>query len=176
MKKTLAACLLLTIATLAGGFQSATEWVRHTSVEGRYSALFPKQPNLKTQEGTAATGEKLTQYLAQAQDSDSLYAANYFDILPGMSFSLDEAREGAVAAMKGTLLSSEAISLEGHPGLEFKTLSKVADRELLTVTRVYNFGGRAYILQHLFFKSSDSSAMKEKTAKFFDSFKVTASK
>jgi hypothetical protein len=176
MRKTLAACLLLMIATLANGFQTTTEWVKYTSVEGRYSALVPKQPKLKTQEATAAAGEKLTQYLAQAMDSDSLYSVNYFDTLPGMLFSLDKGRDGAVASVKGILLSSEAISLGGSPGLEFKTSLKSADQDFLAVTRIYNFGGRIYFLQHLFLKSTGSSAMAAKTVKFFDSFKVVTSK
>ena len=176
MNKTLAASLLLMIATLANGFQTTSEWVKHTSVEGRYSILFPKQPNLKTQETAAATGEKMTQYMAQAMDSNGMYQAAYFDLLPGMTFSLDKGRDGAVASVKGTLLSSEAISLGGSPGVEFKTSAKNADQEILSVTRFYNIGGRIYLIQHMFFKSSDSSVMAEKTAKFFNSFKVATSK
>src|SRR4051812_9671098 len=115
MKKSLVACLLLMIATVANGFQTASQLVKYVSVEGRYSALLPKQPDLNTQEGTLATGEKITQYMARAADSDSMYTVNYWDVPPGNTFSLDKAREGAVAAVKGTLLSNEAISLGGYP-------------------------------------------------------------
>src|SRR4051794_30025222 len=114
MKKSLAACLLLMISTVANGFQTASELVKYVSVEGRYSALFPKQPDLKTQEATPSVGGKVTQYMAQATDSDSMYLVSYWDILPETTFSLDKAREGVVAAVKGTLLSSDAISLGGY--------------------------------------------------------------
>jgi hypothetical protein len=176
MKKTLAACLLLMITTLVSGVQTTTEWVKHTSVEGRYSILFPKQPNLMTQEAPAATGEKLTQYHAQASGSDSMYGVTYFDLLPGMPFSLDKARDGAVVSLKGTLQNSQAISLGGSPGLGYKTSFQNADQEYFMVTRIYNIRSRIYILQHYFLKSLDSSAMAENSAKFFDSFKVATSK
>jgi hypothetical protein len=175
--KTLAAFLLLTIATVANGFQTVIEWMKHTSVEGRYSVLMPQTPKLKAQETTAATGEKMTQYMAEAADSNSLYWVGYFDYTPNMTFSLDKARDGMLAAVKGTLLSEEIISLGGNPGREFKVFAKTeTGMEFLIRARMYDIGRRIYALQHLVLKSSDSPVIAEKTTKFFDSFKVTAGK
>ena len=42
--------------------------------------------------------------------------------------------------------------------------------------RFYIVGGRVYVLTHVFQKSSGSPTMAEKTAKFFDSFKVVMGK
>ena len=123
--KSLAASLLLTVATLAGGFQTPPEWVKYASVEGRYNVLVPQEPKLSTREATAPTGKKLMQYMAETFDSNSGYVVGYFDILSGMTFSLDKARDGVVAAVKGTLLSDDAISLGGHPGREFKISFKI---------------------------------------------------
>ena len=176
MKKSLAACLLLVIATLANGFQNSGEWVKYTSAEGRYSALLPQQPKLSSQESASAIGAKLTQYMAQATDSDSMYMLGYFDILPNTVYSLDKGRDGIINAVKGTLLSEEAVSLGGHPGRELKIAVKTQDYELLIRGRLYEIGGRVYILWHSFLKSADSSAMTDKTAKFFDSFKVAQNK
>jgi hypothetical protein len=176
MKITFGACLLLVVATLANGIQASSEWVKHTSVEGRYSVLFPQQPNLNTQEGAAATGEKISLHRAQVADNNGRWSVNYFDLLPEMTFSLVDSRDGAVASVKGTLLFSKAISLEGYPGIEFKIAVKMADVEMLVSSKTYHVGGRVYMLQHLFLKSSDSPAMAKKTAKFFDSFRVAASK
>lgn len=175
-KKILAACLVLTVAALADGFQSTAQWVKYTSVEGRYSILLPQEPKLSTQEGTASTGEKLMNYGAQSSDSDGLYGVNYFDGLPGMTFSLDKARDGMVSAVKGTLLNEDTISLGGYPGRELKITAKNGELEILISARIYSVGGRSYVLQHAFLKASDSPIMVEKTTKFFDSFKVTESK
>jgi hypothetical protein len=175
--KAQAVFLLLTMATFANGFQTVLEWMKHTSSEGRYSVLLPQTPKIKTQETTAATGEKVTQYTAEAADSNSLYWIGYFDYTPDMTFSLDKGRDGMLAAVKGTLLSEEVISLGGNPGREFKVFIKTeAGVEILVRARMYDIGRRVYALQHLVLKSSDSPAIAEKTAKFFDSFKVAAGK
>ena len=177
MKKTVAACLLLTIATLANGFQSNGEWVKYTSTEGRFSVLLPQQPELSSQESTAATGEKLRQYMTEATESDSAYVLAYFDLPPDMTYSLDEGRDGFVGSAKWTLLSNEAISLGGgYPGLKFKASLKNEGGDELVSSRIYKVGSRVYMLFHFFLKASDSSTMAEKTAKFFDSFKVTPGK
>ncbi|MEP6707291.1 MAG: hypothetical protein ABJC05_07215 [Pyrinomonadaceae bacterium] len=114
--------------------------------------------------------------MAQATDSDSIYGFIYFDYTPDMAFSLDKARDGAVGAVKGTLLSEEAISLGGYPGRELKVAAKNSDLDLVIRARIYDVGRRVYILEHICQKSSDSPTVAEKTARFFDSFKVTQSK
>jgi hypothetical protein len=173
-KKILAAFLVMMVAAVfANGFQISAEWVRYTSNEGRYSALMPQQPKLSSQEAAAPGGEKFTQYMAQVADSDSLYIVGYFDYAPSMVFSLDKARDGMVAAVQGTLLKEEAISLGGHSGREFKVSAKNGNFDLFVRVRIYEIGRRIYVIQHMFEKSSDSPAVAEKTNRFFDSFKVT---
>jgi hypothetical protein len=174
--KTLAIFLLLTIATFASGFQNSPEWVKYTSIEGRYNVLMPKQPKLSAQEGTASTGEKMSQYMAQVSDADSLYSLAYFDYGTSMTFSLDKARDGVVASIQGTLLDQQSISLGGHAGREFKVAAKHQNIDILLRARVYDIGGRVYILQHLFKKADDVPRIAAKSAKFFDSFKVNMSK
>jgi hypothetical protein len=90
-----------------------------------------------------------------------------------MNFSLDKARDGAIGNLKGTLLKEEAISLGGYAGRDLKVSATKGDMDLILRSRIYDIGGRVYILQHLFKKVSDSPATAQKTAMFFDSFKVT---
>jgi hypothetical protein len=174
MKKFLVAFLMLTMTTLASGLQTATEWVKYTSVVGHYSVLEPQQPQLKSQETTLSAGVKFTQYVTQAMDSDGVYEVSYFDYTPDINYSLDTARDSMVNAVKGTVLSEEAINLGGYAGRAFVISAKLeSGTGTLMHARIYDIGRRVYLLQHLFLKSSDSSAMGEKTTKFFDSFKVT---
>lgn len=175
-RKTIAALLVLMFAALAHGFQSAAKWVQYTSAEGHYSVLMPQSPQLSSQETAASTGEKFPQYLAQASDSDGLFMISYFDYPPGMIFTIDKGRDGMVEAVKGTLLSEEPIRLGAHPGREIKIAAKHNEIDLLIRARFYDVGARVYVIQHLFAKSSASTATEAKTARFFDSFKVTASK
>jgi hypothetical protein len=114
--------------------------------------------------------------MAQAMDADGLYWLAYFDYGSNMNFSLDKARDGAVGNIKGTLLSEQAISLGGYSGRELKIAAKHEGVDILLRVRVFDISGRVYILQHLYKKSSDSPANAEKTARFFDSFKVTTSR
>lgn len=172
--KILAACLVLMSATLANGFQTA--WVKFAPAEWRCSVLVPQQPTLSTQELTTATGTKFTQYLARTSDPDSAYGLSYFDYTADMTFSLDKGRDGMVSAVDGTLLSETEISLGGYPGREIKIAAKSNGFDLLVRARVYHVGNRIYVLQHMTTKQNDTPAIAAKTARFFDSFKVTTSK
>jgi len=104
-KKISAICLIFLMIGLASGFQTAPQWVKYDSTEGRYSVLLPQQPNLASQEATSATGDKLTQYRAGSADSNSLYSVAYFDLLPNNTYSLDKGRDGMVSTINGTLIS-----------------------------------------------------------------------
>ncbi|HUQ33036.1 MAG TPA: hypothetical protein VM095_13025 [Pyrinomonadaceae bacterium] len=170
-RKLLAIVLVLVPAALAVAAQSSPEWVKYTSDEGRYSALIPQQPKLSTQEATAPGGGKFTQYMAQTNDTDSLYMVGYFDYTEGMIFSLDKARDGMLDATKGTLIKEEPISLGGNAGRELKVATKNGDLDLLIRIRFYEIGRRIYVLQHIFQKASDTPQITAKTARFFDSFK-----
>jgi hypothetical protein len=176
MKKTLAACLLFTVAALANGFQNNSGQAQYRSAEGRYSVLFPQEPALSSLQTAIEGGEKLTRYRAKASDSDSTYMVEYFDLLPDMTYSFDKGRDSILDAVKGTLVSEEVISLEGHTGRDLKISIKLEGYEVLTRVRFYEIEGRIYTLKHGFLKSSDSPTMTEKTDKFFDSFKATPRK
>jgi hypothetical protein len=175
-KKISALCLIFLMFGLASGFQTAAEWVKYDSTEGRYSVLMPQQPKLASQEATSATGDKLTQYRASAADSNSLYSVGYFDLLPNNTYSLDKGRDGMVNAINGKLLSEEAISLGGYAGRELKVSATDGEKEFLVRARLYEINGRVYVLQHAFLKAADSPAIAAKSTKFFDSFKVVTSK
>jgi hypothetical protein len=158
------------------GDVSAAGWLRHNSTEGRYSVLVPQQMTLNSQPATAATGEKFMQYMAQTSDADSYYMLSYFDYTPNMVFSLDKGRDGMITAVKGTLLSEQAITFGGYPGRDLKVSTTNQGVALIIRARIYNIGTRVYVLQHMFIKTSDTTDNAVKTTRFFDSFKVTLDK
>jgi hypothetical protein len=173
MKRVSAILLLLMSGALAFGGQSSSEWVRYTSPEGRYHVLVPTQPKLSTQEASAASGEKFTQYFASASELNAFFLIGYFDYVPAMTFSLDKARDGMVEAVKGTLLSESAISLGGSPGREMKVSAKGSDgNEYLFRVRAYDVDKRVYVLQFITQRSADDTASAEEATRYFDSFQV----
>jgi len=174
MKKASMTLLVLLMAALPFALQGQTGWIKYNSPEGRYSVLFPGEPKLSTQDTTAATGEKMPQYLAMSSDSDAVYMVGYFDSAPNMTFSFDKARDGFVAAVKGTLLGEKAVSLDGNPGRELKVLAKISDAdELIMMVRFFQAGMRIYVIQLIVPKSSEAAISAEKNVNYFDSFQIT---
>jgi hypothetical protein len=141
--------LMLMAVMLADGFQSIPEWVKYTSVQGRYTVLFPEQPKLSSEEQNVPAGAKHFRYSAQASDSDSLYTVRHFDLLHNMNFSLETMRGAVVRNFEGKLLGSADINIGGSPGFELKVLLKdESGIEFLLRQRVYSAGGRIYSLEH----------------------------
>ena len=176
MKQIVLALLVLILISAGSvfGFQSASEWIKYDSAEGRYSVLLPNQPKLTTQESATAEGEKFPQYVASASDPNAVFLIGYFDHVPGTTFSLDKARDGMVNAIKGTLVSEGSISIDGSPGRELQVSATGPDGvEYLMRARFYDVDKRVYVLQYIIVKAGDDSASAAKAAKYFDSFKVT---
>jgi hypothetical protein len=123
---------------------------RYSSLEGRYSVLLPKEPNLSTQQ-----------------------ISGYFDYANDITFSLDKGRDGMVNAIKGTLLDEHSMSLGGAPGRQIKVVAKTEQGlEFIDRARFYDVKPRVYVLQCIIPKSLDSSAVAERCDQFFDSFRV----
>jgi hypothetical protein len=170
--------LLLLSPALRAGVQHSDVWLKYNSKEGQYSVLLPKEPTLSTEITTAATGEKLPQYVALSTEGNGVFYASYSDLLTNMTFSFDNARDGMLAAGKGTLISESPISLGGAPGRELRVLMKGPDDiEYFDRVRFYQVGLRIYLLQYFFPKSQDGSALvAANAARFFDSFKLEMSR
>jgi hypothetical protein len=149
-----------------------TEWVKYTSAEGRYSVLMPGTPELSKQGAKAATGEELPQYLATATEGKSTFMAGYFDLQAGMTFSFENARDGYLKAVKGTLSSEKPITLGGSSGRQLFASSSWNDMDFLIQARFFQVSGRIYVLQHIYPKAEAGAATDSKGNKFFDSFAV----
>ena len=173
MRKVAIVLLVLITHSLAPGIQQHNEWIRYKSLEGRYSVLLPSQPEIGTQEATAATGEKFTQYKASVFDSGVAYMIGYFDYQGGTVFTVDKARDGMIEALKGTLLNEELISLGGFSGRQFRVLAKDSSgAEYIIRARIHDIDQRVYVLQFVVPKSTEAENA-DKAARYFDSFQIT---
>jgi hypothetical protein len=180
MRSSAAALLILVMAmAVACGPKASPEWTAYNSPGGRYTVLFPGKPELSTEHAPAHTGETLTQYFAICTDpdagSDVVYNVAYFDLLPQMAYSFDEARDGYVKAVNGTLQSEKTIQFSGYPGRELKATANSSGKDFNLMARLILVEKRVYRVQFIFTKSYDAARAAEKSAKFFDSFALTNS-
>lgn len=174
-KAALPVLLLLFTTSLALAVQDAG-WVDYNSAEGRYTVSLPAQPKLSTQEAATADGQKFLQYMATAQEPNAIYLMGYFDHVPGTVFSITGARDGMVAAVKGTLISERTISLSGNPGLEMKVGTKSGEIEYTLLVKFYDTENRVYVQQLVYPKANESEALTRNAAKYFDSFQILKNK
>lgn len=173
MKRALPLLSLLLVCTAAAlGVQDAA-WINYTSAEGHYAVSLPSTPVVGTQESATAEGTKFTQYKATLVDGNTVFMIGYFDHVPGTVFSLDKARDGMLAALKGTLLSENSISIGGNPGRELKVLTKGdGGTEYLLRTRYYDVDKRVYVIQIIYSKADDDALVAARATKYFDSFQI----
>ena len=173
MRKVAIVLLVFISHSLGLGVQQHNDWIKYKSPEGRYSILLPAQPDVGTQEATAATGEKFTQYKAAVLDSGVAYMIGYFDYPSGMVYTVDKGRDGMIQALNGTLLDEELISLGGVSGRQFRILAKDPSAgEYVIRARIYDVNQRVYVLQFIVSKATEAENV-DKAARYFDSFQIT---
>jgi hypothetical protein len=180
MRPAAAALLILVMgATFACGPKKPTGWTTYISPAGRYSVFFPGKPELTTDQAPAHTGENLTQYFAICTDpdagSDVVYNVAYFDLGPKMAYSFDQARDGYVKAVNGTLQSEKTIQFHGFPGRELKATANSSGKDFNLTARLILVEKRVYMVQFIYTKLHDSTRAAEKSATFFNSFALTNS-
>jgi len=97
------------------------------------------------------------------------FAASYTDYEksdPDLNASLTANRDKFIKTLRGTLMSSRQITLDGHTGLDF-----TVDTPAMTVrSQVFQIGKRMFQTAALVFKDVDET---RNVKRFFDSFKIT---
>jgi hypothetical protein len=176
--KTFAALLILLSATLAFGIQVETEWVRFTSLEGRFSVLLPREP--KFEAVTDPQVNKITNYRYTELESGYGFICEYYDVTStgaDLESFLDATRDGIIRGAGATKVGEQKISLDGYPGRELELAFTVNDRAKITArARIFIVGKRLYSLTYLRVKDMDAKLASETETKFFASFTVTPSK
>ena len=153
--------------TTAPGFQ-------FTPPEGDYSIVFAAEPTANPQEVQLPDGatETITFYLHETADVAQGTASITYgeDVVP----SLEGARDGAVAALNGaTLTSSEPISQQGRPGLQFVADLRPSGTEGTYVARIFLDGQTLY---QVIYVGGSIDATSPEVVEFFDSFRFTVDK
>jgi hypothetical protein len=176
-KTTLATFLILISATLAYGIQAEAEWVKFTSPEGRFSLVLPQAPKLEVV--TDPTNEKLTHNRFSEFEQGYAFVIEYFDniVLADPEKYLDEAREGIVGAIHGTLIRESKISLDGYPGRELELSLTTSNGTIVSGrTRIYAVGTSFYSMSYVWRKDMDATLASKAGEKYFSSIKISPSK
>jgi hypothetical protein len=181
MKKVLVTILFLLISAFAAKAQEHTSnptrpappgntssWVRLSPDEGRFSVLMPELVKDQS-ETTPSPKGPYTTHLFLAKTPQGIFLVGWVDYDPAFNFGvqseLEANRDNFVKGIKGTLLNTTKITMNGYPGLEFTAETS----EISYKSRVYIVGRRPYQLISGTYKGQDDSY---NVGRFFDSFQL----
>ncbi len=164
--------LCCTVAFVLTAGVSVADDKDFTSKTGKFSARFPGKPKEQDIAAAGASGKSVT-----LEVNGNTYSVTYAD-LPAAAAAvlnmpelldqvLDGTRDAAVTQMKGKLLDSSKIKLDGNAGREFKV--ELPEKKVMQ-NRMYLVGTRVY--QVMVVGSKDFVAGDD-AAKFLKSFTLT---
>ena len=153
------------------GGDKLKEFEPYHSKEGRFSVLFPGEPERKLQQvDTPAETLEFVMYSAGSKKTGFIVA--YVDYSQEMMKNadikkmLDGARDGAVRNINGRLEKEKVLDFHGKPGRELEIM---APKKAIIKARLILIGNRLYQMMAI---SQSNRILEEKTPEFFDSFKV----
>jgi len=187
MTKFLAVCLVLLITLLVVTAQEhgsktppsktsptsdpagLRSWVRVDSDDGQFSILLPEMAADRTETTPNSQYGAYTTHLLRAEENTRVYLVGWVDYDPSFNFTVQSElmanRDNFVKGIKGTLLSTTKIELDGHPGLEFSAETP----DVAYKSRVYLVGRRPIILVAGARKGDEDPVT---VARFFKSFQI----
>lgn len=172
MKRVISILSIVVVAGVAGFIHGRMDWQQFESGEGRFAATFPGKPDVQVQSVPTAAGPISTKFFI-VDKGKYCFSINYADYSQEImdacdpELMLEGAQEGATQAVRGVLLESKEISLDGHPGREAKV--ELPAKDGIVRVRFYLVNNRMYVVQALTFKSNASAP---ELTKFLDSFQL----
>jgi len=153
------------------GGDKLKEFRPYHSEEGRFSVLFPGEPESKTEQVETPAGT-LEFVMHSAGSKKTGFVVAYVDYSHEVMKNadakkmLDGARDGAVRNVNGRLEKEKVLDFHGKPGRE---LEIIVPKKAIIKARLILIGNRLYQMMAI---SQSSGILEEKTPEFFDSFRV----
>jgi hypothetical protein len=149
--------------------------IRYVSPQRDYSAVFPAEPTEQTQPIRLPDGSAMDIEIVGLESGDLFFATARGQYPKGtkleVSAALQGAQDQALANVRGTLISSRDIELQGRPGREFSA-SLTSNGEAGTLLqRVYLDG--LVIYQNIVTGAGELRFQDPAAAAFFKSFRFT---
>jgi hypothetical protein len=158
-----------TTTSLGAAATVPADWFPFVSPDGDFTVSFPGEPESTNEDLTLPDGTVVPFALHSYDEGGYSYAVSRGTYQPGTAVSLEGARDGSIANVGGTLASSTAIELQGHPGLEFTGTVASGGVQGRLISRVYAVDNVLYQLLVVGpeqFGTADANA-------FLDSFTFT---
>jgi len=153
---------------------TAPKWLTLSPAQGKFSVMMPgdELPVDKAEtvtEAKVAASAPYTTHLFVQKANGMVFLVGYVDYAPGYKpdaqAEIEANRDNFNKGIKGQLLSSRAITFEGHLGLEF-TATRENDEAAIR-SRVFMVGTRPYMIVVVSPKGMDSTKYIDR---FFNSF------
>ena len=147
-------------------------WKEFSSPEGRFSVLLPGTPTKTTQKVNSDLGV-ITLYLFTFNQENISYNVTCSDYpesifkIKSIDKFLDDYRDGAVAGVRGKLVSETKISLGTYPGRE--VIIEVNDGRILACIRFYMVKTRLYQVS---VATQKENPQLTNVTRFLESFKL----
>lgn len=152
---------------------SSLNWKEYVSAQGKFSILFPGQPETGYRP-VGADSETSVTYVTNLILDEKAWAVAYFDlpVQPGDEASVqklfDRTRDHMLKMYSARLAKEDKLTVNGQPVRAFKT--KPDDQFRVQHTRIYLIGKRIYQVWAL---ARVGNEELDGVAKYFDSFKAT---
>ena len=166
MRKRISAALFVSLFfALHVCAQSTGQWIKFAPTGGGFSILLPAQPKEETE-----SKQNFTSHFFTTRNERALYIVGYGDYAPSVHLDTDDElaanRDNSIRSFKAHITNSRAVTLNGHPGLEY-----TAENDQATMKcRVYLVGNRVYQFAAIVLAGQDD---KENVNKFLASFAFT---
>ncbi len=172
MKKQIALLLLLALI-LFSGCNVKAGWQTFESEQGRFSVLFPGEPEEGAESAPTLEGDVEARYFVAEQGRIG-YSVFFIDYPPEVASVdsdalLDEAIRTHMESVKATARRKKEITLDGYPGREFRFETLEEGTIIITRVRYYLVENRMYVLGVL---STAPDASLPDIDKFMDSFQL----
>jgi hypothetical protein len=172
MKKTILAltALLLVAFLLSACAPSTPDWREFVGPDGDFSVQMPAAPQEQVDEYETDSG-KITVHMNGASVGGMDYIMAYSDYpaelvaAKGAAGILQDARDGAVTNTKGSLVTEQALDMNGNPGLFLQVGSP--DGKGLAQAKLFLVGNRLF---QIFVAGPKENAETEDVQFFLDSF------
>jgi hypothetical protein len=147
----------------------------YTSPEGDFSAVFPSRPSERTQPQQLPDGSVMDLSIAAVETEDLFVGTARGEYPEGTVLDVPAALQGAqdqaIANVKGTLIASRNLELQGRPGRQFAASLRVRGQPATLLQRVYFDGPVLY--QNIVTGAGELTFQDPALAPFFDSFRFT---
>uniref|UniRef100_A0A832H0L6 DUF1795 domain-containing protein n=1 Tax=Oscillatoriales cyanobacterium SpSt-402 TaxID=2282168 RepID=A0A832H0L6_9CYAN len=159
---------------LAPAAATNTQWQPFTPAKGGFTITMPSQPTERTQSLDTPAGNINTYFYSSSSNGGTVnYTVSYVDLPKGASempaaLLLEAIASGLTGDERVKVLSEKVITLDNHPGREFKiespTKSIVRHRAYLVNQRVYQVVAEV--------PAAQESTLGKDVERFLESFKL----